>query len=209
MYAFTALYFIVGDVFAKSHTCWYVLFIVWFVSRCFLSSFLNYFLAYWLFKTVFYLHVLVDFPTFPSTINLNFIALWQEKVPLYDLSLLEGLGAGEGDNRGWDGWMVSPTRWTWVWVNSGSWWWTGRPGMLQFMGSQRVGHDWATELNWTDSRLIFWPNIWSILENVPRAVVKSMESVSARSHGALAAWFLGVTSHCRAQVLGRSAIFVH
>ena len=61
----------------------------------------------------------------------------------------EGLGAGgEGDNRGWDGWMVSPTRWTWVWVNSGSWWWTGKPDVLRFMGSQRVGHDWATELNW-------------------------------------------------------------
>ena len=61
----------------------------------------------------------------------------------------EGLGAGgEGDDRGWDGWMASPTQWTWVWVNSRSWWWTGRPGMLRFMGSQRVGHDWATELNW-------------------------------------------------------------
>ena len=60
----------------------------------------------------------------------------------------EGLGArGEGDDRGWDGWMASRTRWTWIWVNSGSWWWTGRPGMLRFMGSQRVGHDWA-ELNW-------------------------------------------------------------
>ena len=63
----------------------------------------------------------------------------------------EGLGAGgEGDERGWDGWMASPTRWTWVWVNSRSWWWTGRPGMLRFMGSQRVGQDWATELNWTE-----------------------------------------------------------
>ena len=61
----------------------------------------------------------------------------------------EGLGAGgEGDNRGWDGWMASLTRWTWVWVNSGIWWWTGRPGVLWFMGSQRVGHDWVTELNW-------------------------------------------------------------
>ena len=51
-----------------------------------------------------------------------------------------------------DGWMASPTQWTWVWVNSGSWWWTGtgRPGVLRFMGSQRVRHDWATELNWTD-----------------------------------------------------------
>ena len=58
----------------------------------------------------------------------------------------EGLGAGgEGDYGRWDGWMASPTRWTWVWVNSGRWWWTGRPGMLRFMGSQRVRHDWATE----------------------------------------------------------------
>ena len=65
----------------------------------------------------------------------------------------ERLGAGgEGDDRGWDGWMASLTRWTWVWVNSGSWWWTGRPGVLRFMGSQRVGHDWVTELNWTDTR---------------------------------------------------------
>jgi len=68
----------------------------------------------------------------------------------------EGLGAGgEGDDRGWDGWMASPTRWTWVWVNSGSWWWTGRPGVLQFMGLQRIGHDWATELNWTDGSSMF------------------------------------------------------
>ena len=65
--------------------------------------------------------------------------------------MLGGLGAGgEGDDRGWDGWMASPTWWTWVWVNSGRWWWTGRPSVLQFMGSQRVGHDWATELNWTE-----------------------------------------------------------
>ena len=57
---------------------------------------------------------------------------------------------GEVDNRGWDGWMASPTQWTWVWVDSGNWWWTGRPGVLWFMGSQRVRHDWATELNWTE-----------------------------------------------------------
>ena len=53
-------------------------------------------------------------------------------------------------DRGWDGWMVSPTQWTWVWVSSGSWWWTGRPGVLQSMELKRVGHDWVTELNWTD-----------------------------------------------------------
>ena len=61
--------------------------------------------------------------------------------------MLGGIGAGgEGDDRGWDGWMASLTRWTWVWVKSGCWWWTGRPGVLWFMGSQRVGHDWVTEL---------------------------------------------------------------
>ena len=65
----------------------------------------------------------------------------------------EGLGAGrEGDDRGWDGWMASPTRGTWVWVNSGRWWWTGRPGVLRFMGLERVGHDWVTELNWTEMK---------------------------------------------------------
>ena len=77
----------------------------------------------------------------------------------------EGLGAGgEGDDRGWDGWMASLTRWTWVWVNSGSWWWTGRPGVLGFMGSQRVGHDWATELNWTERMISnFTPTYTTII----------------------------------------------
>ena len=72
----------------------------------------------------------------------------------------EGRGAGgQGDDRGWDGWMASVTQWTWVWVNSGSWWWTGRPGVLRFMESQRVGHDWATELNWTEE-LAHWKRPW-------------------------------------------------
>ena len=67
---------------------------------------------------------------------------------------LEGLGAGEeGDNVGWDGWMASPTPWARVWVNSGSLWWMRRPGMLRFMRSQRVGHDWASEANWTVTAL--------------------------------------------------------
>ena len=58
---------------------------------------------------------------------------------------------GEGDGRGRDDWMASPTQWTWVWVKSRIWWWTGRPGMPQSMGSQRDRHDWVTELNWTES----------------------------------------------------------
>ena len=72
------------------------------------------------------------------------------------------MAGGEGDDRGWDGWIASLTRWTWVWVNSRSWWWTGRLGVLQFMGSQRVRHDWATGLsdwtglNWTEWQLWYW-----------------------------------------------------
>ena len=58
---------------------------------------------------------------------------------------------GEGGNRGWDGWTASATQWTWIWEDSGSWWWTWKPGVLWFMGSQRVGHDWATELNWSEN----------------------------------------------------------
>ena len=60
---------------------------------------------------------------------------------------------GEGDNRGWDGWMASLTQWTWVWGSSGSWQWTGKPDVLQSMGSQRVEQDWATELNWLNGNL--------------------------------------------------------
>ena len=72
---------------------------------------------------------------------------------------------GEGDDRGWDGWMASQTQCTWVWVNSRSWWWTGRPGVLQSMGLQRVRHDWATELNWAlrskqQERSIFTELFW-------------------------------------------------
>ena len=55
---------------------------------------------------------------------------------------------GEGEDRGRDGWMASPTQWTWVWVSSGSWWWTEKPGVFYSMGSQRVRHNWITELNW-------------------------------------------------------------
>ena len=67
------------------------------------------------------------------------------------LMLLKTEGRREGDNRGWDGWMASLIWWTWVWVSSGSWWWTGKPGVLQSMGLQRVRHNWVnwTELDWT------------------------------------------------------------
>ena len=66
---------------------------------------------------------------------------------------------GEGNNREWNGWMASLTQCTWVWVNSRSWWWTGRPDVLQSMGLQRVGHYWATKLNWTKPLSIFYHTI--------------------------------------------------
>ena len=78
----------------------------------------------------------------------NILATWYEELthwkrPWCWKRLKAG---GEGGDRGWDGWMASLTQWTWVWVNSRSWWWTGRPGVLQCMGSQRVGYGWVTEL---------------------------------------------------------------
>ena len=83
--------------------------------------------------------------------NSNTLATWCEELThLKRPWCWEGLGGGgEGDDRGWDGWMASPTWWMWLWVDSGSWWWTGRPGVLWFMGLQRVWYDWATKLNWT------------------------------------------------------------
>ena len=86
--------------------------------------------------------------------NSNTLATWwEEPTHLKRPWCWERLRAGrEGDDRGWDGWMASPTQWTWVWVYSGSWWWTGRPGVLLSMGSQRVRHNWATELNWTHKK---------------------------------------------------------
>ena len=92
--------------------------------------------------------------------NSNTFATWCEELTHWKRPWCwERLRAGgEGNNRGWDGWMASPTQWTLVWVNSGSWWWTGRPGILWFMGSQRVRYDWVTEMNWTFSW--FWKMIY-------------------------------------------------
>ena len=72
--------------------------------------------------------------------------LWSPDAKIWCWERLKA--GGEGDNRGWDGWMASLNQWTWVWVSFGNWWRTGKPGMLQSMGSQRVGHDWVTELDY-------------------------------------------------------------
>ena len=89
--------------------------------------------------------------------NSNTLATWCEELTHWKRPWCwERLKAGgEGDDRGWDSWMASPTRWTWVWVCSGSWWWTGKPGVLKSRGSQRVGHDWVTELHWVFNYVTF------------------------------------------------------
>ena len=82
-------------------------------------------------------------------LKLYYFVTWCEELTHWKIPWCwERLRAGgEGDDEGWDGWMASLTQWTWVWTDSGSWWRTGKPGLLRFMGSQRVGHNWATELN--------------------------------------------------------------
>ena len=106
----------------------------------------------------------------------------------------EGLGTGEeGDDRGWDRWMASPTQWMWVWVNSGSWWQTERPGVLQFMGSQRVGHDWATELNWTAWDI--WRSFISFL------TVQQLTPMTVTSLGSLDILSFRAVIHCMLIIL--------
>ena len=83
-------------------------------------------------------------------LKLQYFGYLIQRADSFEKTLILGKieAGGEGDDRGWDGWMASQSQWTWVWTNFGSWRWTGRPSVLQFMGSQRVGHDWVTELNW-------------------------------------------------------------
>ena len=84
---------------------------------------------------------------------------------------------GEGDNRGWDGWMASPTWWTWVWVSSRSWWWTGKPSVLQSTGLQKRGHDWMPELNWGHLRsALGWILNVSLLKNQPSSVSQCLHT---------------------------------
>ena len=84
-------------------------------------------------------------------LKLQYFGTWCEELSHWKRPwCLERLKAGgDGDDRGWDGWMASLTRWTRVWASSRSWWWTGKPGVLQSIGLQRVRHDWVTELNWS------------------------------------------------------------
>ena len=85
--------------------------------------------------------------------NYNTLATWWEELTHWKRPWCWGRlkAGGEGDDRGWGGLMASSARWTWVWASFRSWWWTGKPCLLQSMGSQRVGHNWETEMNWTGS----------------------------------------------------------
>ena len=103
----------------------------------------------------------------------NSLATWYEELTLWKrLWCWERLKVrGEGDDRGWDCWMASPTQWTWVWVDSRSWWWTLRTGVLQYMGLQRVRHDWVTGLNFKQMPqeiFFFFFSQWGSLETLWR-----------------------------------------
>ena len=81
-------------------------------------------------------------------LKVQYFCLLIQRTDLLEKTVMLGKIEGEGDNRGWNGRVALLTQWTWVWASSGSWWWTGKPGVLQSIRSQRVGLDWATELNW-------------------------------------------------------------
>ena len=99
---------------------------------------------------------------------------------------------GEGDDRGWNAWIISasPTQWTWVWVSSGSWWWTGKPGVLESVGSQGVGHDWATELNWIEG-LERWTDRWNVEQDWDLDCITSIST----KHHCVVTNFLGTHQH--------------
>ena len=99
-------------------------------------------------------------------LKLQYFGHLMQRADSLEKTLMLG-GIGGRRRRRWqriDGWMTSRIRWTWVWVNSGSWWWTGMPGVLRFMGSQRVRHDWATELNWRIERFLHPPTPYILSE---------------------------------------------
>ena len=104
------------------------------------------------------------------TLKLQYFGHLMRRADSFEKTLmLEILRAeGEGDNRGWDGWMASPTQWTWVWVDCGSWRWTGRPGVLQSMGLKSIRHDWVTEPNWTEPGSFLHSNLFLMLLGFPQ-----------------------------------------
>ena len=115
-------------------------------------------------------------------LKLNTLATWWEELTHQkNLWYRERLKAGgEGDSRGWNGWMASLIQWTWVWTSSGSWRWTGKHGMLQSMGSEKVGHGWPTDLNWSEAKVIRLPD-GSVVKNSP--AMKKIQKTWVQSVG--------------------------
>ena len=115
-------------------------------------------------------------------LKLQYFVYLMQRADSFEKTLILGKlwAGGKGGDRGWDGWMASLTQWTWIWVDSGSWWWTGRPDVLRFLMSQRVGQDWVTELNWHTFMVSFtWKSLTVIVEMVylvPQTV-KNMSSM--------------------------------
>ena len=138
-----------------------------------------------------------------ALLGVQFLAFgWTELTHLKRPWCWERLKAGEeGDDRGWDSWMASPTQWTWVWASSRSWWQTGRPGVLQSMGLQRVGHDWVTELNryswrWDDWLSPLWVNGTAGIEYTSSFLCISGDS-SKPSNFDMSVKYQGVLLKCR------------
>ena len=117
--------------------------------------------------------------------------------------LIWSRAGGEGDDRGWDGWMASLTQWTRVWVDSKSWWWAGRPGVLWFMGSQRVRHVWVTELNEGKQMLSWWQGLFTA---TVRADNQGFLGLRAGGMGKWGSEVVGHSGPCLGRILGREQV---
>ena len=113
---------------------------------------------------------------------------------------------GEGDNRRWDGWRASPTRWTWVWASYGSWWRTGKPGILQSIGSQRIRHNWTTELNWIET-LTMWLNYSESVKVGPNPIWRCLYMKSNFGHTKGLQWFRCTTELPKWGYSNKTAIY--
>ena len=138
----------------------------------------------------------------------NTLATWCEKLSHWKRPCCwERLKAGrEGDNRRWDGWRVSPTRWTWVWASYRSWWRTGKPGVLQSIGWQRIRHNWTTELNWIET-LKMWFNYNEAVKVGPNPIWWCLYMKSNFGHTKGLRWFKCTTELPKCRYSNKTAIY--
>ena len=130
-------------------------------------------------------HILSFLEGLMLKLKLHTLATWCEELTHWKRPWCWGrLKAGEGEDRGWwDGWIASPVRWTWIWASSGSWWWTGKSGVLQSIRSQRARHDWATELSFLGAHCRGWlqPDGWPLRYCSPSWVPLGLTSEGCNS----------------------------